>query len=279
MSAQLPIGGFLPVPLAMMIPFMGTQSAIMAKQFGENYEYGRRRIKSLSNEDFNKLTPQQLMATQRAELNTAIPEIMKSIEDMRELQNFIVKEFVALMAAIPKALQEGIDENILHPLFDLITQSGVTSATNPNLDKDKFNPPGTSTATSGNPYSSGTTSFEGVMRTRTSEATIARAKASEEGKRKNEETLTRYAGFDFDTSIVGTGKTRQDLLNAIAFYERTIAQQQKLVGPHLRNKEHKGIPLPREAKMINHQLQAHLNILAQYKKALNYISSNNLSHT
>ncbi len=87
----------MPLPLAMMIPFMGIQSAVMAKQFGENFQYGKRRISAMSNEEFNKLTPAILQENANAELKAMIPTMEASIKDMRNFQAFIVKEFMEML--------------------------------------------------------------------------------------------------------------------------------------------------------------------------------------
>ncbi len=92
------IGFFMPLPLAMMIPFMGIQSAVMAKQFGENFQYGKRRISAMSNEEFNKLTPAILQERANEELKAMIPTMEASITDMRDFQKFIVKEFLEMIS-------------------------------------------------------------------------------------------------------------------------------------------------------------------------------------
>ncbi len=93
----LPIGFFMPLPLAMMIPFMGIQSAVMAKQFGENFQYGKRRISAMSNEEFNRLTPKILMENANAELKSMIPSMEQSIKDMSEFQTFLIGEFIKMI--------------------------------------------------------------------------------------------------------------------------------------------------------------------------------------
>ncbi len=112
----LPIGFFMPLPLAMMIPFMGIQSAVMAKQFGENFQYGKRRISAMSNEEFNKLTPNDLQIRANAELKAMIPTMEKSVQEMRVFQTFLIREFLrTLNDAIKAGLGElfGIDETTL----------------------------------------------------------------------------------------------------------------------------------------------------------------------
>ncbi len=90
----------MPLPLAMMIPFMGIQSMVMAKQFGENFQYGKRRISAMSNDDFNKLTPAKLLSNANDELKSQIPLMQQSMEDMRQFQTFIVKEFLLTIRSI-----------------------------------------------------------------------------------------------------------------------------------------------------------------------------------
>ncbi len=111
----LPIGFFMPLPLAMMIPFMGIQSAVMAKQFGENFQYGKRRISAMDNDEFNKLTPKILMSNANRELTDMMPEMKESIIQMQEFQIFLVKEFLNMIqnfvSSMPQYLLDllGID--------------------------------------------------------------------------------------------------------------------------------------------------------------------------
>jgi hypothetical protein len=56
MVLKLPtIDGFQPFPNSIMVPFMGYQSAILAYNFGIDYEMGKRTVKSLPNELFNAI--------------------------------------------------------------------------------------------------------------------------------------------------------------------------------------------------------------------------------
>jgi len=103
----LPIGFFMPLPLAMMIPFMGIQSAVMAKQFGENFQYGKRRISAMSNEEFNKLTPEKLQNNANAELKSMIPSMQEAVIEMRTFQTFLISEFIKM---IGDALNQGFSD-------------------------------------------------------------------------------------------------------------------------------------------------------------------------
>ncbi len=114
----------MPLPLAMMIPFMGIQSAVMAKQFGENFQYGKRRISAMSNEEFNKLTPKLLNEKASAELKSMIPSMEESIIAMRDFQTFLIREFVKMVQdSLAGGLDEvahsfGIQEHLFHPAGD-----------------------------------------------------------------------------------------------------------------------------------------------------------------
>ncbi len=95
MSAIPTIGFFAPLPLPMMIPFMGIQSAVMAEQFGTMFQYGKRRISAMSNEEFNALTPEKLQQDMTRQLEGMIPEMEKQIQAMQPLVQIILKEFGA----------------------------------------------------------------------------------------------------------------------------------------------------------------------------------------
>ncbi len=66
----------------------------MAKQFGENFQYGKRRISAMSNDEFNKLTPKMIQDNANAELKAMIPSMQDSITDMRHFQEFMIKEMI-----------------------------------------------------------------------------------------------------------------------------------------------------------------------------------------
>jgi len=102
------LSGFLPIPLAMMIPFMGAQSLVLGKQFGEGFQYGKRKISAMSNEEFNKLTPAKLAQDNAEELKQMIPSMKGAITDMRSFQSFIVKELIETVKQLPGDIFGGI---------------------------------------------------------------------------------------------------------------------------------------------------------------------------
>ncbi len=107
MSFPVPLPStFMPLPLAIMIPFMGIQSGVMAQQFGMNFQYGKRKISAMSNEEFNKLTPAQMQADFNNQITGMIPTFQKALEDMRPFQRMIFTEMLAVMKT---AIDLGID--------------------------------------------------------------------------------------------------------------------------------------------------------------------------
>ncbi len=105
----VPIGFFAPLPLPMMIPFMGIQSAVMAEQFGTLFQYGKRRISAMSNEEFNKLTFEDLqdkMNRQIMELTKVGGTMEQQIKAMRPMVGIIIAEFAEYIKSAILAVPE-----------------------------------------------------------------------------------------------------------------------------------------------------------------------------
>ncbi len=88
-----PISGFTAIPNPQMLAFMGAQSFIMMYQAGEGWQYGKRKISAMSNEEFNKLTPQMVLEKQAIVLRQALPTIQKSMNDMTPMIATIVHQY------------------------------------------------------------------------------------------------------------------------------------------------------------------------------------------
>ncbi len=76
-----------------MLAFMGAQSFVMMFQAGEGWQYGKRRISAMSNEDFNKLTPERLLQNQAATLRSSLSTIEKSMNDMTPMIETIIRQY------------------------------------------------------------------------------------------------------------------------------------------------------------------------------------------
>ncbi len=88
-----PISAFTAVPNPQMLAFMGAQSFIMMFQAGEGWQYGKRRISAMSNEDFNKLTPERLLQNQSVTLKSSIRTIEQSMNAMTPMVGTIVAQY------------------------------------------------------------------------------------------------------------------------------------------------------------------------------------------
>ncbi len=104
-----PLSAFTAIPNPQMLAFMGAQSFIMMYQAGEGWQYGKRKISAMSNEEFNALTPQIVMEKQAVVLRSALSTIEKSMNDMTPMVGSIIKQYGdfirEIIAAIPETIQ------------------------------------------------------------------------------------------------------------------------------------------------------------------------------
>ncbi len=93
---------------------MGAQSLVIGKMFGEGFQYGKRKISAMPNEEFNKLTFEKMMSNAREEIKASIPTMAQAMQDMKPLVDVIIREFLQYINEISKTLQDvtvtGIDE-------------------------------------------------------------------------------------------------------------------------------------------------------------------------
>ncbi len=104
------IGLFAPLPLAIMIPFMAAQSAAIGQAFGTHFQYAKRKISSMSNEEFNKLTPEQLMQELTADIRSFIPHVSRSFDDMEKLQTIVIDSLLDSVRNLPSDLVTSLSQ-------------------------------------------------------------------------------------------------------------------------------------------------------------------------
>ncbi len=104
----LPVGGFFPIPLAMMIPFMATQSLIMGESFGKGFQFGKRKISAMDNASFNKLTMEQVASEMFQSYNNILPNLKQSIADSADFQNHIFAQLILLGPNLISALSGAV---------------------------------------------------------------------------------------------------------------------------------------------------------------------------
>ncbi len=91
------IGFFAPLPLAMMLPFMAGQSMIMGESFGKGFQYGKRKISSMSNEEFNKMDANQLGRELATDYTQIIPHLEQAVRASSDFQNMIIQELIKII--------------------------------------------------------------------------------------------------------------------------------------------------------------------------------------
>ncbi len=104
---------------------MGAQSLVLGKQFGEGFQYGKRKISAMSNEEFNKLTPAKLAQDNAEELKQMIPSMKGAITDMRSFQSFIVKELIETVKQLPGDIFGGLTGDL--QTSTSFSKTGVTN--------------------------------------------------------------------------------------------------------------------------------------------------------
>ncbi len=128
------IGFFAPFPLALMIPFMAGQSLAMGEAFGKGFQYGKRKISSMSNEEFNALNFQQLSESIATDYKVMIPSIQKSIQASEQLQRTVLQEMGQLIKTIPSEILNFFGSLIQQPQTTTTNTSGIT---NVRLNRDQ----------------------------------------------------------------------------------------------------------------------------------------------
>ncbi len=93
---------------------MGAQSLVIGKMFGEGFQYGKRKISAMPNEEFNKLTFESMMSNAREEIKASVPTMNAAMQDMKPMVEIVVREFLQYINLVSKTLQEvtvtGIDQ-------------------------------------------------------------------------------------------------------------------------------------------------------------------------
>ncbi len=91
---------------------MMSQSWIMMYAAGGAWQYGKRRISAMSNQEFNRLLPIDLLKEHTVLLRSAIPTIQQSIQDMTPLINTLMTQFGTFVNEAIKAIPQTVS-NVL----------------------------------------------------------------------------------------------------------------------------------------------------------------------
>ncbi len=79
---------------------MGAQSLVIGKMFGEGFQYGKRKISAMPNEEFNKLTFEMMMSNARDEMKASIPTMQQAMRDMQPMVETVIHEFMDYLGKV-----------------------------------------------------------------------------------------------------------------------------------------------------------------------------------
>ncbi len=91
---------------------MGAQSLVIGKMFGEGFQYGKRKISAMPNEEFNALTFEKMMSNARDEMQASIPTMIQAMQDMKPMVSAVIHEFTNYLSLVIKAAPSEV-ENII----------------------------------------------------------------------------------------------------------------------------------------------------------------------
>ncbi len=91
------IGFFAPLPLAMMLPFMAGQSMIMGESFGKGFQYGKRKISSMTNDEFNAMDADDLGRDLATDYSKIIPHLEQAVRASSDFQQMIIQELIKII--------------------------------------------------------------------------------------------------------------------------------------------------------------------------------------
>ncbi len=104
-----PISGFTAIPNPQMLAFMPIQSYLMMYFAGSGWQYGKRKISAMSNEQFNKLTPEELLRQHSIELKNMLPTLTKTLNDVTPLVKILILQYgdfiKEALAVIPQVVE------------------------------------------------------------------------------------------------------------------------------------------------------------------------------
>ncbi len=80
----------------------------MGEAFGKGFQSGKRRISSMTNEQFNSKTQPQIFAETTADISAMIPSMKKQMTEFTFLQSDIIQELIGYIKKLPGDIQQGL---------------------------------------------------------------------------------------------------------------------------------------------------------------------------
>lgn len=87
---------------------MAGQSFAMGEAFGKGFQFGKRRVSSMTNEEFNATSGPKMFAETTADITAMIPEMKKQMANFTLLQSDIIKELIEYLKQLPSDIVGGL---------------------------------------------------------------------------------------------------------------------------------------------------------------------------
>jgi len=117
-----PISGFTAIPNPQMLAFMPIQSYLMMYFAGAGWQIGKRKISAIPNEEFNKMSINDLLKGFTADLRETIPTLERSLNDITPLIKVLIDQYgdflLEAIKVFPKTVEK-VGKGIGEELFDI----------------------------------------------------------------------------------------------------------------------------------------------------------------
>ncbi len=139
---SLPISGFTAVPNPMMLSFLATQGFAIMYYGGAGWQFGKRKVSGMSNEEVNKMTPNEFLQQLHAETKLMVPTMQQGMKDMTPLIKTTIEQFGSYIreaiAAFPQAVANVFSQGDDSTLRAQLASLGSTSliGTGPRTGSD-----------------------------------------------------------------------------------------------------------------------------------------------
>ncbi len=111
-----PLSGFTAVPNPQMLAFMPIQSYLMMYFAGAGWQIGKRKISAIPNDEFNKMSANDLLKGFTADLRETIPTLERSLNDITPLIQTLIAQYgdfvTVALKEIPQAAQGVLESQL-----------------------------------------------------------------------------------------------------------------------------------------------------------------------
>ncbi len=114
---------------------MAGQSLAMGEAFGKGFQYGKRKISSMSNEEFNALDFKGLSESLATDYQVLIPSLVQSIQASDKLQSAVIQEMGQLIKSIPQEILNFLGQQLSSSTP--ISQTTSAPITNVRLNRNQ----------------------------------------------------------------------------------------------------------------------------------------------